>query len=454
MPIPLILIHGYSDVGTSFKTWRDELLKKGLYGKNDIRICNYRTLTNEVTIKDIAEGFNRALQLQADLKDDEPFDAIVHSTGMLVLRSWLTVYGRHQRLKRIIAIAPASFGSPLAHKGRSWIGAIFKGNRQMGGDFLEAGNLVLDGLELASKFTWDLAHKDLLDKDHVFYGPNDDTPYVFTFCGNTEYGGLRGAITHSPGTDGTVRWSGCALNSRKIILDLTKTGNEDGHYSLTQWPTDKRLNLMMPFIPIRGLTHATILEDPSKELVDLVAKALQVTDFESYKNWIQEATSQTNDTLENMKHFQQFIVRARDERQDPISDYNLQLYQLKNGGSADNADDWELVDMDVHAYGADNSYRCFHINLDNLTGANERDLMMEFTASSGSTLLGYFKKPEENEPIPQVGDPTFTMDLTPLFKDADINFFHPFTTTLIEIILNREPLPFRQENQITTFISV
>jgi hypothetical protein len=454
MSRPLLLIHGYSDVGTSFKRWRDELLKTGLYDKKDIRICNYRTLTNEVTIKDIAEGFNRSLQLQADLREDQPFDAIVHSTGMLVLRSWLTVYGRHQRLKHIIAIAPASFGSPLAHKGRSWIGAIFKGNRQMGGDFLEAGNLVLDGLELASKFTWDLAHKDLLDKDRTFYGPNDDTPYVFTFCGNTEYGGLRGAITKSPGTDGTVRWTGCALNSRKIVLDLTKCSDEEGHYTLTQWPVDKRINLMMPFIPIKGLTHGTILEDPSKELVDLVTTALQVEDFNGYKSWVEEATEKTKDTLANMTHYQQFVVRARDERQDPIADYNLQLYQLVKGGSAENADDWELVDMDVHAYGADNSYRCFHINLDKLTGANERELKMEFTASSGSTLLGYYKKPEKDEQIPQLGEPTFTMDLTPLFRDVDISFFHPFTTTLIEIILNREPLPFMQNNQITSFISV
>src|SRR5690349_4490376 len=107
MPNPLILIHGYSDKGESFRTWKNRLIAKGIYKPEEIQICSYRSLTNEVTIKDIAEGFDRPLRINMHIPADQPFDAIVHSTGMLVLRSWLTVYGRHERLKRIIAIAPA-----------------------------------------------------------------------------------------------------------------------------------------------------------------------------------------------------------------------------------------------------------------------------------------------------------------------------------------------------------
>src|SRR5262249_7697423 len=100
-------------------------------------------LTNEITIKDIAEGFDRALRTHCGTDKDQPFDAIVHSTGMLVLRCWLTTnpIGR-QRLKLLIGLAPATFGSPLAHKGRGFIGAIFKGNRVLGPDFLEAGDMM------------------------------------------------------------------------------------------------------------------------------------------------------------------------------------------------------------------------------------------------------------------------------------------------------------------------
>ena len=155
------------------------------YDQNEIRTintCNYATLTNEVTLKDIAEGFDRALRFQAGLDKDEPFDAMVHSTGMLLIRSWLTAYpDRRKRLKRLIGLAPATFGSPLAHQGRSWLGAIFKGNKQLRPDFLEAGDKVLDALELGSWFTWNLTHQDMLGED-TFYGPDKNTPYVFIFA--------------------------------------------------------------------------------------------------------------------------------------------------------------------------------------------------------------------------------------------------------------------------------
>ena len=137
---PIVLIHGYSDEGASFKAWQQILEQRG-YDVAMVHACTYRSLTNEVTIKDIAEGFDRALQTQAGLSEDEPFDAIVHSTGMLVIRAWLTAYdGRRERLKHLIGLAPATFGSPLAHKGRSWLGAVFKGNRHLGPDFLEAAH--------------------------------------------------------------------------------------------------------------------------------------------------------------------------------------------------------------------------------------------------------------------------------------------------------------------------
>jgi hypothetical protein len=44
---------------------------------------------------------------------------------MLVLRSWLTMYRKRlDRVKGLIGLAPATFGSPVARMGRSWLGAI------------------------------------------------------------------------------------------------------------------------------------------------------------------------------------------------------------------------------------------------------------------------------------------------------------------------------------------
>src|SRR6185436_19909606 len=144
MSNPVILIHGYSDQGTSFNKWREALQAQG-YEVTNLYTSNYATLANEISISDIAEGFDRALRIQTRLKPDDNFDAIVHSTGMLVIRAWLANYAsRRSRLKHLIGLAPGSFGSPLAHKGRSWLGALFKGNRDWRGpDFLEAGDQIL-----------------------------------------------------------------------------------------------------------------------------------------------------------------------------------------------------------------------------------------------------------------------------------------------------------------------
>ena len=194
---PVILIHGYSDRGASFQIWKEKLVARG-FDAQVINIVTYESLTNEVTIKDLGEAFNRALESHQTLSTAKEFDVIVHSTGMLVLRTWLVAEKDKQRerlarIKHLIGFAPATFGSPLADKGRGVLGAIFKGNKHRGPDFLEAGDLILDGLELGSQYTWDLANIDLFGPT-PFYGKHPDTPYPFVFCGNRAYGGIRGFI--------------------------------------------------------------------------------------------------------------------------------------------------------------------------------------------------------------------------------------------------------------------
>lgn len=204
--LPVLLIHGYSDRGHSFARWRAILEAHGR-DVATIHVGNYVTLSNEVTLQDISEGFDRALRDTPGLAGEEPFDAVVHSTGMLVVRTWLTAPAagrdRAKRLKRLIGLAPASFGSPLAHKGRSWLGSVFKGSRAPGPDFLEAGDEVLHALEMGSEFTWNLAHRDLIG-ENALYDLTPDTPYVFVLCGSEGYGGLKRLVNRA-GSDGTIR---------------------------------------------------------------------------------------------------------------------------------------------------------------------------------------------------------------------------------------------------------
>lgn len=433
-PNTLVLVHGYSDKGKSFSTWRDKLKDRYKHAEQ-ISICDYVSLTNEVTIKDLAEGFDFALSTRPGLKDDEDFDAIVHSTGMLVLRSWLTTYpARRARLKHLIGIAPATFGSPLAKKGRSWIGAVFKGNKDIGPDFLEAGDLILDGLELASPFTWSLAEKDLLGET-VYYGTAAGTPYVHIFCGTEAYGGLR-KLVNADGTDGTVRQAGAGFNVRKIVLDLTKNQSIIGK-NKKRWRIDDWTNADIPVHLVDNLNHGTILTDPTDELVKLVRDALDVDDAGSFKSWLTTANSgkRIRDTTKG--HWQQFIVRAYDERNDPISDYNLQLF-TERSSSADKR--VEEFDRNVQVYSKDSSFRSFLVDLDKIPQSSE--LWLSVMASSGSPYVEYegwdMQADATRGPVTSRRNADAWLDLTGFMKPGD-GFLAPFTTTLVEVYIDRQP---------------
>jgi hypothetical protein len=441
---PVVLIHGYSDNAESFRAWHEGLVARG-YDGAEIHTCSYQTLTNEVTIKDIAEGFDRALRIRTGLGDTQDFDAIVHSTGMLVIRAWLTNYERRQhRLKHLIGLAPATFGSPLAHKGRSWLGAVFKGNRDVESpDFLEAGDRVLDALELGSRYTWDLAHLDLVG-DTPVYGPDADTPYVFIFCGTRGYGGIR-QLVNKPGTDGTVRWAGCALNARKFILDLTKDPSLTTAAERAKPVPPPVKEFDIPFIPVVDATHGQVLREPSDTLIDRVFEALGVEDAQGLAQWYLDTQAMRDAAQHQLAEggtWQQFIVRAVDERGDPITDYNVQLF----GGRDGTLDPLGAFDTDVQTYSGDASLRCFHLNLDNFDHANLEDLWLHLIASSGSRLVRYYGSAQGLQAADGGdGDGAGTWDaqinLGHLLRGNETRLFSPYTTTLIELRLNREPTP-------------
>ncbi|HEX5972179.1 MAG TPA: hypothetical protein VFY85_09645 [Gemmatimonadaceae bacterium] len=444
---PVVLIHGYSDRGESFLPWRDALVAAG-YQAHDIPVCSYQTLTNEISVKDIAEGFDRALRERTGLGADEPFDAIVHSTGMLVLRDWLATYAeRRERVRHLVALAPATFGSPIAHKGRSWLGALFKGRRELGPDFLEAGDRVLDALELGSRFTWDLAHLDLIG-DVATYGPTRRTPFAFVLIGTQGYTGLRKLIGE-PGSDGVVRWAGCSLNTRKIIIDLTRDPARprgEDRTSIADWS-----NVDVPMIPLAGLDHGSILSAPSEQAVSLVLAALEVNSAADFDGWQKRAARETSATRRGMDEWQQFVVRCVDERGDPVPDYFLQLL------TAD-GDRLEPFDADVHTYSSDSSLRCFHVNLSRLPEPRRRTLQLRVIASSGTDMVGYHGVGSEKFPVGDAPPDTggkwdACLSFSNVIGDEAVKFFYPFTTTLLELRLNREPLPLSGANRIAGFLA-
>jgi hypothetical protein len=452
---PIVLVHGYSDKGRSFETWCRRLEAAG-YDATTIHLGNYVSLSNEITIKDIAEGFDRALRDSPALRRGEPFDAIVHSTGMLVVREWLAgtigtidrpelAAERQARLKRLIGLAPATFGSPMAHKGRSWLGAIFKGGKQPGPDFMEAGDLVLSGLELGSVYTWDLAHRDFL-ADPAVYGRSGATPYPFIFMGLDDYGRLKRAVTEA-GTDGTVRWAGAGFNSRKIRVDLTVEPTRRKRIDIAPWR-----NVAVPQVFLRGLNHSSILQDPSDELIRMVLAALEVSSGPAYEAWAARYRAASSAALKAAKapRWQQFVVHAVDERGDAIRDYFLQLGTVTGGRFTV----LRAFDMQVHAYKEDPSYRCFHVNLDKLGLDKGEALALRVIASSGTELVGYQgynSSPDLAERVRERNKWDAVIEFDATIGSKEVEFFFPYTTTLVELRMNREPMPLEGVNNVFWF---
>jgi len=483
MARPLVLVHGYSADAKAFHPVREKITEF-LKAKNvpvvDINICNYISLNNEITIKDIAEGFDRALGVRDGLKNGEEFDAVVHSTGMLVVRAWLVNYGgalkdnkRLKRLKHLIGVAPATWGSPQAHKGRTWLGALVKGNKQLGPDFLNAGDLVLDGLELGSQFTWDLACEDLVGTE-PYYGTGKDTPYVAVFIGNQPYEGLA-SVANDPGTDGTVRWAGCALNSRKITVDLTRSGTPGGRVKISPWAIDR---LEVPMIAVEGRDHGTLISNPDAGMIQRIVSFLDVNDKPGFDTWLKDATQYGAAALAKMKinpgahaagmaaeaekffghiighnspmdmdGWQQFVVRAVDEWGDGISDYVLDVLKQENG-------EWKRFDemfTDVHAYAADPSFRCFYIRLPKGICTAGRPIKIRINASTGTELMAYRAYGTGVQELGATLQP-IELDATNIGPPGGKEtLFYPFTTTMIEILINRDPVPFDKESRILGF---
>lgn len=429
---PLVLIHGYSDRGKSFQKWRSHLEARG-FDVSTVGTASYSTLTNEVTIKDLAEGLDRALRARG-IGEGDSFDAVVHSTGMLVIRAWITANAaRLKRVGRIVGLAPATYGSPLAHKGRGWLGAIFKGNRTPGPDFMEAGDLVLDGLELASGFTWDLAHRDLVGENRLYTGATT-TPYVFIFCGTKGYGGIRRFVSPDA-SDGTVRWAGCSMDTRKVVVDLTA----EGQGRRLRWlPEGRPFDAPVDFV--EGADHTAILQDPPEVLVDRVAAALEVDSAASLRNWRRAGEAEQKRVRKGLPRWQQFVIRLVDERGDPVSDYNIELVSGKGQSQTD-------FEMQVHTYGSDPSLRCFHVDLDRLKPEKLESLMLKVVAPSGSALITYLgigsDRIRPDGKVRRDGVVDASVDLAEVLRTGGFTLFYPFTTTLVEIRLDREPLPLR-----------
>jgi hypothetical protein len=218
----------------------------------------------------------------------------------------------------------------------------------------------------------------------------------------------------------------------------------------------------IPMFAVEGKTHGSLLSTPEDDLADLVAKFLSVSTNSDMTAWTAAAKAWNEPALQKMKNdqngpndgWQQFVFHLVDEYQNPVPDYVVDLFKGDPTGlEGDELDaiTMKAFDLDVHAYGPDKSYRCFHMSLPKgimINGVGT--LWLRLTASSGSELIAYQGYAPGNTTITEASP--VLLDISKYANPPD-SIFCPFTTTLVEIIVNREPVPFNKQSKLLTMAS-
>ena len=164
----IVLLHGWSDHSDSFKPLAAQLGKLGLQDIVPIYLGDYVSMDDDVGFEDITQAMQLAWRNAGLPLSPRSVDVVVHSTGALVVRHWMTscFTPASNPVRRLLMLAPANFGSHLAHKGVSFLGRIVKGFKSE--RLFHTGARILRGLELASPFTWELARRDRLQDGNAW----------------------------------------------------------------------------------------------------------------------------------------------------------------------------------------------------------------------------------------------------------------------------------------------
>ncbi|MGD2116331.1 MAG: alpha/beta hydrolase [Acidobacteriota bacterium] len=339
-----LLIHGWSDSSRSFRGLKKFLAEHAGIDADLIYYADYQSREDNLTFHDVADGLNDRLKEAGFIDRDGnklcDLNVIVHSTGGLVIRHWLWRY--YQRdgnrldrcpVRRLVMLAPANFGSPLAHRGKSFLGSLVKGRRELDDDFLETGREILSGLELGSPYQWWLAEHDLLVPEPAY---RPEAIQTTVLVGVEDYPGLR-SLVNKPGTDGTVVIAGTSLDTIKFTLDPTRPpADADGRlpydWSYTQRPVE------IAFGVLPGLDHGSIVSTFRKDrpedtlLGRLLLQALRTSDtapFEELRDDLRTITRDTYAAAEDEPRFQQFLIRAVDDQGEPVSDFAVEFLVRK-----------------------------------------------------------------------------------------------------------------------------
>lgn len=434
---PLVIVHGWSDHANSFFDLARRLANTLNRPLQAINLADWVSLNDDVTYTDLAVAMQAAWEKLPHHAQPRHYDVIVHSTGALVIREWMTRFYQPETvpIKRFVQLAPANFGSPLAHKGRSILGRIFKGgiaNR------FQTGTHLLKGLELASPYLWQLAEKDLFSEEpgdapaKRWYGK--DRILASVFVGMKTYDGIPGAFA-GHGCDGTVRVATANLKATHISMDM-----RDLSVTISPSPTD------IVMLPVDRFDHTSIVQSKSPRILSLLIDALTVED----DGWLtmcrsrdlehDEIISKQHAARDSHRHaFQNTVVRVCDEYGQWLPDYLLEVkLHDQDQGFFSRFFQTSAID-DVHVNKSHSSYRALFIDVTEwkkrIDQAHDQvDITIAASPEYQQLSPTERMRPEDKRQY-QVGFEPKSIQVPYDQLDA---YFAPNRTVLIDVILPRQ----------------
>jgi pimeloyl-ACP methyl ester carboxylesterase len=214
---PIVLIHGYSAESPTADPASIENIYGDLprrlresYDVVEVDLSRYVSLNDSVSIADIARGLNRSLLEQYPALLEGGFHVVIHSTGALVIRTWIRLFSaKPSPIRNLVYLAGANLGSGWASIGQ---GQVARWGRFVFERGAQRGLKVLESLELGSGPTIDLhlsftrgdsrMVEDYKVQEFVIVGTQADAAW-FEFP-------VRYA--HEDGSDGVVRVAAANLN--------------------------------------------------------------------------------------------------------------------------------------------------------------------------------------------------------------------------------------------------
>jgi hypothetical protein len=231
----VVLVHGWGVQSADYGPLPGQLRAALGAETAEIRLSEYISYSDAVTLPDLAHAFERVRRSQFP---DRPFACVTHSTGGPILRLWLDLY--HGPMTHLIMLAPPNHGSALAQLGKSRLSRM---KSWLAG--VEPGQQILDWLELGSHGSWELNLRWLRDPHPVRMAVIiGDTPDRRLYDHLNSYTGERGS-------DGVVRLAAANLNYR--YLRLRQHG---GALRLAEARTSRPV----PFVVAQGASHGSILD--------------------------------------------------------------------------------------------------------------------------------------------------------------------------------------------------